>query len=99
MNCAGSGSPTGMTMLDLQPATEEVVRVLEGVHDDDLARPTPCAGTPVAALLDHFMGLSLAFTMAARKTPPPGGSTPPQSAAEHLDPNWRKELPDRLRAL
>jgi uncharacterized protein (TIGR03086 family) len=83
-------------VLDLDPAAREVVRLLDGVPDDGLDRPTPCAGTPVAQLLDHLIGLSLAFTLAARKTPPEGGSKPPQSSAEHLDPDWRKVLPRRL---
>ena len=45
-----------------------MARLLDGVADDQLADPTPCADTPVAALLDHLMGLSMAFTWAARKT-------------------------------
>jgi uncharacterized protein (TIGR03086 family) len=90
-------------MLDLEPATREVARLLDGVGDDHLAAPTPCADTPVAALLDHLMGLSLAFTWAARKTTPaedrgtvPG---PGRATAAHLDPDWRAVLPERLREL
>ena len=92
-----------MPMLDLEPAADEVIRLLGGVRDDHLDRPTPCAQTSVAALLDHLMGLSLAFTWAARKTPPvqdrgtvPG---PGRATAEHLDPDWRAVLPVRLREL
>ena len=83
-------------MLDLHPAAREVARLLAGVPDEALDRPTPCAGTPVAQLLDHLMGLTLAFTWAARKTPPAGGSRPPSSSAADLDPGWRDELPRRL---
>jgi uncharacterized protein (TIGR03086 family) len=87
-------------MIDLQPATEEVVRVLDGVRDQHLADPTPCADTSVAALLDHFMSLSLAFAWAAGKDAPPGGTSgPPRVAAENLDPDWRTVLPQRLRDL
>ena len=89
-------------MLDLDPAAREVIRLLDGVTDDQLTGPTPCADTSVAALLDHLMGLSLAFTWAARKTSAAergGGSGPPRSAAEHLDPDWRTVLPGRLREL
>jgi uncharacterized protein (TIGR03086 family) len=82
-------------MLDLGPATGEVIDLLDGVIDDKLANATPCEGTPVAALLDHFIGLSLAFTWAARKATP-AGSGPPRAAAEHLDPDWRTVLPRRL---
>lgn len=92
-----------MRMLDLDPAAGEVIRLLAGVRDDQLAGPTPCADTPVAALLDHLLGLSLAFTWAARKTAAPedggGASAPGGATAEHLDPDWRAVLPRRLGAL
>jgi uncharacterized protein (TIGR03086 family) len=89
-------------MLDLEPAAREVTRLLDSVTGDQLADPTPCAGTPVAGLLDHLMGLSQAFTWAAQKTTPPegsGGGPPSPVSAEHLDPDWRDELPQRLTAL
>ncbi len=50
-----------MSMLDLDSAAQEVIGLLDGVADEHLARPTPCADTSVAALLDHLMGLSLAL--------------------------------------
>jgi uncharacterized protein (TIGR03086 family) len=87
-----------MPMIDLGPAAREVTRLLDGVRDDQLADPTPCTDCQVAALLDHLMGLSLAFTWAARKTPAPGGP-PPRPAAENLDPKWRIELPRLLEDL
>jgi uncharacterized protein (TIGR03086 family) len=85
-------------ILDLAPAAREVSRLLDGVTDAQLADPTPCQGTPVAAMLDHLMGLSLAFSWAARKTTAvEGGNNPPPAAtAEHLDPGWRALLPQRL---
>src|SRR6266542_2620477 len=90
-------------MLDLDPAAREVARLLDGVTDDQLADPTPCPDYPVAALLDHLMGLSLAFTWAARKTTAAEGgsneSGPGRATAEHLDPDWRTVLPKRLREL
>ncbi|HEX7186961.1 MAG TPA: TIGR03086 family metal-binding protein [Actinomycetes bacterium] len=90
------------TTLDLSPAATEVARLLHGVRDDHLAGPTPCPDYSVAALLDHLMGLSMAFTWAATKTTPPaesGEAGPPDPSAEHLDAGWRRELPERLRAL
>jgi uncharacterized protein (TIGR03086 family) len=87
-----------MHMIDLRPAANEVTRLLDGVRDDQLADPTPCTDCQVAGLLDHLMGLSLAFTWAARKTPAPGGP-PPRAAAEDLDPKWRIELSLRLEDL
>ena len=88
-----------MPNLDLGPAAREVSRLLDGVSDAQMADPTPCEGTPVAGLLDHFMGLSLAFTWAARKSTATegGGNQPgPSARADHLDPDWRTLLPQRL---
>ncbi|WP_433793757.1 TIGR03086 family metal-binding protein [Actinoplanes sp. CA-252034] len=65
------------------------------MDDRDLAAPTPCPEWTVAALLDHLMGLSVAFTMAARKRAGVPGSDgpPPQPSAAHLSPHWRSRLP------
>ena len=87
------------TRIDIDGAAEEVVRLLDGVTDEQLTDPTPCEGSSVATLLDHLMGLSLAFTWAAHKSAPPvDGSAPGpgQATAEHLDPAWRDVLPGRL---
>jgi uncharacterized protein (TIGR03086 family) len=85
-------------VLDLHPAADEVVRLLDGVTDDHLGGPTPNRGRSVAALLDHLMGLSVAFTWAARKTTPADAGGPTADGDE-LDPGWRDELPRRLRTL
>jgi uncharacterized protein (TIGR03086 family) len=82
--------------LDLGPQTDEVIRIVAGVGDGQLGDPTPCEGTPVAGMLDHLMGLSLAFRMGAEKQPLSGG---PSASADGLDPSWRSELPSRLDAL
>jgi uncharacterized protein (TIGR03086 family) len=85
-----------MTPEDLTPATNEVTRVLANVRDDQLGDPTPCAGTPVAGLLDHLAGLTLAFRMAAEKQPL---DSAPRASAEHLPPDWRTRIPEQLEAL
>jgi uncharacterized protein (TIGR03086 family) len=84
------------TTLDLGPQTDEVARVVAGVRDDQLGGPTPNAGTPVAGLLDHLVGLTTAFTMAARKEPLTGG---PRASADQLVPDWRTRLPRQLAEL
>jgi uncharacterized protein (TIGR03086 family) len=88
-------------VIDLDPAARTVARLLDGVSDERLGDPTPNPGSPVAALLDHLMQLTLAFTAAARKdTSAEGaGAPPPPASADHLDPAWRTALPQRLRAL
>jgi len=85
-------------MLDLDSAAREVARLLDGVNDDQLGGPNPCADTTVTCLLEHLLGLSLAFTSAARKTTGGAGdgSVPGSPTTEHLDPNWRTLLPERL---
>ncbi|SFL37062.1 TIGR03086 family protein [Geodermatophilus ruber] len=84
------------TRIDLAPQAAEVAGVVAGVRGDQLGNPTPMAGTPVAALLDHLVGLTLAFRLAAEKTPVPGG---PSASAEHLSPEWRRLIPAQLDAL
>ena len=91
--------PQERPVLDLHPATREVARLLDGVSDDQLANPTPC-DYDVATLLEHLLGLTLAFTWAAEKSAAEhGGSQPPQPAGDALDPAWRTVLPGRLEAL
>jgi uncharacterized protein (TIGR03086 family) len=85
-------------MHDLEPAANEVTRLLTGISDDHLGAPTPCEKTSVAGLLDHFMSLTHAFTCGALKTPPTEATGGPPDA-DHLNPDWRKVLPERLEAL
>jgi uncharacterized protein (TIGR03086 family) len=86
-------------VLDLHPATREVARLLEGVTDDQLSAPSP-SDCDVATLLDHLMGLTMAFTWAAEKSAAEHGPTGPgRSSAKALDPDWRSVLPGRLAAL
>jgi len=97
-----TSQPTTATHPDLHAATVVVSRLVAGVRDDHLGGPTPCPDYPVAALLDHLMGLCVAFTCAARKEPMPtdrGESQQGEATAEHLDPAWRERLPERLREL
>lgn len=83
--------------IDLGPAARQVAVLASAVEDHQLGDPTPCAAMDVAALLEHLMGLSLAFRLAAEKrsadTRAPGGS----SAA--LPTDWRDRLPRHLEAL
>jgi len=95
-------TPTTAPQLDLHPATKEAARVVAGVRDDQHGGPTPCPDYSVAALLDHLMGLCVAFTYAARKQPMPADgdeSGAGTATAEHLDPAWRERLPERLEEL
>jgi uncharacterized protein (TIGR03086 family) len=84
------------TTFDLAPQAAEVARVVAAVRDDQLGAPTPCAGTSVAALLDHLHGLAIAMRMAAEKTPL---DSPPTAAAESLPADWRVRIPLELDSL
>lgn len=46
-------------------ATDAVLSVVGGVRDSDLARPTPCAGWDLRALLAHMIGQDHGFAAAA----------------------------------
>ncbi len=81
------------TTPDLAPAAHEVARVVAGVRDDQLTDPTPCTGTSVAAMLDHFVGLTLGMRMAAEKNPMQGA---PKADADTLPDDWRTRLPSQL---
>ena len=85
-----------MTSIDLTPQAASVARVVAGVRDDQLTDPTPCTGTSVAAMLDHLVGLTLAFRLGAEKTSQAGG---PSADADQLPADWRERLPQQLDAL
>jgi uncharacterized protein (TIGR03086 family) len=84
------------TAPDLGPTAAAVARVISGVRDDQLTDPTPCDNTSVAAMLDHVVGLTVAFRLGAEKSPLAGG---PSADADHLPPDWRTRLPAQLDAL
>lgn len=86
-------------MPDLAPATRRMAALLANVRDHQLTAPTPCADTSLGALLDHVSGLTLAFTWAATKNFPDGGSQPPSADASDLPPDWRTRMPEQLDAL
>ncbi|MEV0895737.1 TIGR03086 family metal-binding protein [Actinoplanes sp. NPDC049802] len=87
--------------LDFDPPVRQIRALLLGVDDRDLTAPTPCPGWPVAALLDHLMGLAHAFTLTARKRSggPGVDGPPPEPSAAHLSRHWRSRLPVLLAEL
>ncbi|WP_394621058.1 TIGR03086 family metal-binding protein [Lentzea sp. JNUCC 0626] len=80
-------------MFDLTPAADQLAGLVRGVTDGDLKAPTPCPDYTVGDLLDHVNGLSVAFTMAATKTPLEGTASG-DSARLPLD--FRESMPARL---
>jgi len=84
--------------LDLRPAVAATAAVVAAVPDDRLAGRTPCPDWSVADVLDHLGGLSLAFTMSARKEPldMSGG---PTVEGSRLEPGWRGRIVAALHGL
>ncbi len=75
-------------MFDLGPATVEMARLVDGVRDTHLDRPTPCDDWTVRELLAHIHQFTSVFADSARKRPiqPPDG----------LVDDWRAVIPARL---
>jgi uncharacterized protein (TIGR03086 family) len=88
-----------MTRLDLAPAAKRMAALVGGVSDNQLGGVTPCPAYTLGDLLDHVGGLSVAFTAAARKVEPPGGSQGPSGDASRLEEGWRDRIARDLDAL
>ena len=88
-------------MIDLRPAAERVIRVLDALRDGDLDARTPCTDTSVGDLVDHIGSLAAAFAGAARKddSSPGAGGAPPEPDAANLGPDWRARIVTSLRDL
>jgi uncharacterized protein (TIGR03086 family) len=86
-------------MLDLESAAGALTDIVDGVTDDQLSHPTPCPEASVGDLIDHVDGLSMAFTAAATKVLPEGGSLGPSADGSRLGTDWRSRLPERLTTL
>lgn len=85
--------------IDFKIVTDQVAGLLAGVDDAQLAEPTPCGRYTQAQLLNHLLGLCLAFTAAARGETGPHNDAPPGEPATTLEPEWRGELEHRLATL
>lgn len=88
------------TPVDLGPAVRQLKVLLDGLTDDQLSARTPCSAYTVADLLDHVMGLALAFRDAAAKTnAEDSAGGPAETSGDNLPADWRRLLPERLEAL
>jgi uncharacterized protein (TIGR03086 family) len=83
-----------MTIIDLQPATQRMTRLIEGISDDQLGDPTPCADTSLGDLLDHVRTLTPIFTAVAKKDS--GGAQSASADAAKLGDDWRTRIPADL---
>jgi uncharacterized protein (TIGR03086 family) len=81
---------------DLEPAAQRMARLVAGVPEGALDRPTPCERYTVGDLLDHIGGFALAFRAAAVKQPLEGAAS---GDASNLAADWRTRIPSDLVAL
>ncbi len=87
--------------LDFDQPARQLRSLLLGIDETELSGPTPCGDWSVAELLVHLMGLSVAFTQAARKlTGAPGTAGPaPEPVAAELPAHWRSRMPGLVEEL
>ncbi len=88
-------------LVDLGPAGERLVAVLADVRDDQLDAPTPCEGRTVGQLVQHLVGLTIAFRAAADKDFGPLTDTSPDDGGgwPDVEPGWREALAEQVPAL
>jgi uncharacterized protein (TIGR03086 family) len=88
-----------MSECDLSPAAARMAELIRNISDDQLTGPTPCPDYSLGDLVDHVGGFAVAFTRAANKEIPPGGTQPPSPDASRLTDDWRRRIPADLAAL
>ncbi|WP_331767007.1 TIGR03086 family metal-binding protein [Embleya sp. NBC_00896] len=81
---------------DFESPAARIALLVQGVGDERLADPTPCAKYKVRDLLSHLVGLTAAFRDAGRKEFGPSTTTAPGPVMPDLDPDWRTVLPRQL---
>jgi uncharacterized protein (TIGR03086 family) len=87
------------TGIDFKIVTDLVVGLLGGVEEGRIAASTPCEEFTVGHLLNHMLGLTLAFTAAARGERGPHNDAPPRTPEAVPPHDWRPVLEARLRVL
>ncbi|AHH16677.1 hypothetical protein NONO_c18770 [Nocardia nova SH22a] len=83
-------------MIDLKPASQGVIDLLQSIDIAQFDHPTPCAEYTVADLLRHLDGVIRGSTATARKVANPASAGSP---IELSDSDWRGTLGHRLREL
>ncbi len=84
-----------METYDFGPTCALVRDLVVGTTDDQLGDRTPCPEYSVGDICHHLMGLTLAFSLSARKQPMPGDGQPSGDAAQ-LEPGWRDQVVSQL---
>ena len=85
--------------VDLGPAAAQLSQLVASTPGDLLDAPTPCPAYAVGDLVDHVGGLAIAFTDAAKKSSPAGGSPGASGDASRLGDDWRTRITEDLGSL
>lgn len=86
--------------VDLGSAGDQLLTLVSGVDDSQLQAATPCEGRNVGELLQHLVGLTVAFRAAADKELGPLTDTSPDADGwPALEPGWRAALDVQVPAL
>lgn len=86
--------------MNLRPAVDRMIRLLQAVADDDLDGRTPCEDMTVRALIAHVRGFAGAFRAAAVKAVDERPDATDASAGrDPLAVGWRHEVAHELREL
>jgi uncharacterized protein (TIGR03086 family) len=85
--------------VDLEPAANEMARLVRGVDPSRLADPTPCPAYSLGDLLDHIGGLTVAFAAVARKDLDDPRTQGAPGDASRLGDDWQARIPRDLSAL
>jgi uncharacterized protein (TIGR03086 family) len=87
-----------MTHPDLGPAAQRMAALIEGISDDQLSAPCPCADITLGDLVHHISEFTIVFTGAAKKDKDaPSRGAPPD--ASQLGDDWRTRIPRNLALL
>jgi uncharacterized protein (TIGR03086 family) len=83
-------------VIDIEPAATRLADLLQGVSDDQLARPTPCPGQSVGDLVDHLSVFAVSFVGSARKEAGGRDGPPPVPTTANLGAGWRDRVSAEL---
>ncbi|MDT0188549.1 TIGR03086 family metal-binding protein [Microbacterium sp. ARD31] len=87
-------------LVDLGPAGERLLAVTATIGDAQLDSPTPCEGRTVGQMLQHLVGLCVAFRAAGEKDFGPLTDTSPDDAGwPEPQADWRDALSANVEAL
>jgi uncharacterized protein (TIGR03086 family) len=88
-----------MSKCDLSAAAATMAELIRNISDGQLTEPTPCPDYSLGDLVDHVGGFATAFTWAADKQAPSGGTQGGSGDASRLTDDWRQRIPADLATL